>query len=217
MSLSVLWDGVVLAGGRSSRMGQDKALLPWHGVPLYQYMGTILAQANAAEVMVSRRNDGSPQGQTWLQDIVPDRGPMSGIHGALVASKAEALVIVPVDMPLLTSTHIMTLVDHFDGRHGVEFYDYSLPLLLPVNRQVISAVEESIYSTNPKHYALWRLREKLGTRQLPVPDDHQQAFANTNTPTEWQAASAHQWSVGSEQNVGSAAVGAGVTLSSVMA
>ncbi len=207
MSFSVLWDGVVLAGGRSSRMGQDKALLPWHGQPLYQHMAGILAQANAHKVMVNRKDDGSPTSQNWLQDIVPNRGPMSGIHGALVASNADALVIVPVDMPLLTPAHISTLVDHFDGRHGVEFCDYSLPLLLPVTRRVITAVEEAVHSTNPKHYALWRLREKLGTIQLPVPDDHLHAFTNTNTPTEWQAACTHQCTVASGKNSGSAATG----------
>lgn len=178
----------MLAGGQSSRMGQDKALLQWQDRSLYQHMATIAEQSGAHRIWISRFADNTPESHTWLRDIIPGRGPISGIHAALHATHAKALIIVPVDMPLLRPGHLAQLGAHFDGSHPVEYNDYSLPLLLPVNKATREAVERAIRSNNRRDYALWRLMEQLGSIRLIQPADHQQAFANTNTPDEWQAA-----------------------------
>lgn len=169
-------------------MGQDKALFQWQDKPLYRHMSALAELSGAQRVWISRFADDSPESHTWLQDIVPGRGPMSGIHAALHTTCAEALVVVPVDMPLLKPEHLARLVAHFDGAHPVEYNDYSLPLLLPVNESTREAVERAIHSDNRRDYALWRLMDRLGSIRLARPADHQQAFANTNTPDEWQAA-----------------------------
>ncbi|CAM3787498.1 molybdenum cofactor guanylyltransferase [Parendozoicomonas haliclonae] len=178
-----VWDGVVLAGGRSSRMGQDKAHLSWHGQPLFLHMAAVLKEAGAARTMINRIGDGGD----WVRDVIPGRGPLSGIHAALAESKAQALVIVPVDMPLLQPEHIQTLVKNFEGDYPVEFTGYSLPLLLPVNDHVRAVVETAIASEDHRDYALWRLVEKLDGLRVKEPEDHERAFANANTPAEWQA------------------------------
>ncbi len=178
----------MLAGGQSSRMGQDKALFEWYGVPLYQHMTNLLTGADARRVMVNRFADNSSKGRPdWIQDRIPGHGPLSGIHAVLCETDAEALVIVPVDMPLLRSEHINRLVSHYDKKRPVEFAGYSLPLLLPVNDNVRVAVEEAVSSENRRNYALWRLIERLEGCRIDPPEDHEQAFANANTPEEWQA------------------------------
>ncbi len=187
-SSSLLWDSVVLAGGQSSRMGQDKALLQWHGVPLYQHMANILQQAGARRVMVNRFDDPRfDDNKDWIRDRIPGHGPLSGIHTALYETDADALMIVPVDMPLLQPEHIDRLLSYYDNQRPVEFGGYSLPLLLPVNDNVRIAVEEAITSENRQNYALWRLIERLEGCRIDPPADHEQAFANANTPAEWRA------------------------------
>ena len=180
------WTGVVLASGQSSRMGEDKALLMWDGTPLYQHMAQLLTCAGARTVLINR----SGTGQECVADIYPGRGPLSGIHAALSRCFHEALMIVPVDMPLLKPEYLRMLVSRFDGVRPLQFETYSLPLLLPVNDRVRQSVEQAITSDNRRNYALWRLFEALDGQTLPVPDGHQTNFANTNTPQEWQACQA---------------------------
>src|SRR5688572_11349828 len=85
--------GFVLAGGKSTRMGRDKALLDWHGRTLLEHMVQLLSVA-ADQVQVVGRDP--------LPDRLPDCGPLSGIATALEASDTDANLVVAVDLPLLT-------------------------------------------------------------------------------------------------------------------
>lgn len=93
------WIGVVLAGGRSSRMGQDKALLPWRGRPLVAHMQALLRDAGALDVVIS----GDRPGYAGIADAQPDLGPLGGLASVIDhVADATTLVVVPVDMPLLS-------------------------------------------------------------------------------------------------------------------
>ena len=85
--------GFVLAGGRSSRMGRDKALLDWHGRTLLQHMVDLLSSVTGRVQVV---------GRDPLPDRVPDHGPLSGIATALETSETNAILVVAVDLPFLT-------------------------------------------------------------------------------------------------------------------
>ncbi|MTI12776.1 molybdenum cofactor guanylyltransferase [Sansalvadorimonas verongulae] len=184
------WTGVVLASGQSSRMGEDKALLLWEGKPLYQHMGGKLAQAGAEQVLINRGDVAACREYGRVTDRIPGRGPLSGVHAALSVCKCAGLLVVPVDMPLLRPEHIAHLARHFDGAHPVQYQGYSLPLVLPVDKACVQAVDKAIHSDNRRHYALWRLFETLGGVTLPPPEDHAECFSNTNTPEEWQTCQA---------------------------
>ena len=85
--------GFVLAGGKSTRMGQDKALLNWHGQTLLDHMVELLrSAANPVQVV----------GRDPLPDRLPGLGPLSGIATGLAMSSTDANLFVAVDLPLLT-------------------------------------------------------------------------------------------------------------------
>ena len=95
-------EGFVLAGGRSTRMGQDKALLPLGGRALLEIALDklrILPLA-AAPRIVAVRSDLSSHAAV-IADLQPGCGPLSGIEAALAASARPLNVFLPVDMPLL--------------------------------------------------------------------------------------------------------------------
>src|SRR3954447_23098801 len=85
--------GFVLAGGKSRRMGRDKALLDWHGQPLLSHM-TDLLRSVAEQVMVVGRDP--------LPDRLPGCGPLSGIATALETTATHANMVLAVDLPHLT-------------------------------------------------------------------------------------------------------------------
>lgn len=98
--------GAVLAGGRSRRMGRDKARIAWQGQPLWRRQMRILELAGADPVrLVLRRRQrslGAPARE--LRDLRPDSGPLAGLEAALLALPDCAWVaVLAVDLPRIDS------------------------------------------------------------------------------------------------------------------
>ena len=92
--------GFILAGGRSTRMGQDKALLHLAGRPLIQHAVTKL-QRICAYVRILTANPALAHYAPTIADIHPGCGPIGGIHAALTSTATDWNLILPVDMPFL--------------------------------------------------------------------------------------------------------------------
>ena len=98
---------LILCGGQSSRMGEDKAALPMSGATLLERaaafwsarpeVGAVLAAVGTPEHALSL-----PAGVTPVYDLFPGAGPMAGLHAAFSGSDAELLYVSAVDMPFLT-------------------------------------------------------------------------------------------------------------------
>jgi molybdopterin-guanine dinucleotide biosynthesis protein A len=103
--------GFVLAGGRSSRMGEDKALVRLGGQPLVVHALDIL---RAAGLTVSLAGGFSALAAfaPLVQDSQPGLGPLAGICAALASTSARLAVFMPVDLPLLPVSLIAFLLDH---------------------------------------------------------------------------------------------------------
>jgi len=101
--------GFVLAGGRSSRMGTDKALALLAGIPLIQIAIESLA---AAGVPVQIAGSRSPLASfaKEIPDTFPETGPLGGIHAALSASAADWNLFLPVDLPLMAASLLTCLL-----------------------------------------------------------------------------------------------------------
>ena len=112
-SHGVTADGFVLAGGNSSRMGQDKSLVPLAGLPLVEHALTILRSAGLEPRIAGAKSDLS-----FFASVVPDEpsqsglGPLSGICSALAPGSAQYAVFLPIDLPLLPASLIDYLLHH---------------------------------------------------------------------------------------------------------
>ncbi|MGZ6317503.1 MAG: molybdenum cofactor guanylyltransferase [Anaerolineales bacterium] len=104
-------DGFVLAGGRSTRIGQDKALIPLCGKPLIQHALQILREAGMEPRIAGAQSDLSSLAPALMDEpSVSSLGPLSGICSALAACSADFAVFLPVDLPLLPSGLIAWLL-----------------------------------------------------------------------------------------------------------
>ncbi|OLT13710.1 molybdenum cofactor guanylyltransferase [Pseudonocardia sp. CNS-139] len=103
---------VVLAGGRSSRMGTPKAALEWHGSTLLHRTTALLARTVGGPVVVvaapGQDLPALPAGVTVVEDPVEGRGPMQGIAGGLgaLAEKAPAAFVCSTDLPFLHPAYV---------------------------------------------------------------------------------------------------------------
>ena len=112
---------VILAGGRSSRMGRDKARLELGGRPLLARQIQLAREAGAAKVFVSghAERDYLEFGCPVLFDRSADAGPLAGIERALTEISSSWLLVLAVDMPNLTPAILQQLAGRGAGTTGV--------------------------------------------------------------------------------------------------
>lgn len=119
--------GLVLAGGRSTRMGRDKALLPVDGEPLLvravRFLGSfcapvLLAGGNADRTarLLEVRGLGAVTG---VADVVADAGPLAGLVAGLEAAQAGLVAVVAVDLPAPSQPVLELLADRWAGEAAV--------------------------------------------------------------------------------------------------
>lgn len=102
--------GFVLAGGKSSRMGANKALLALNGSALLERAVAILREVCGHVIVVGSRELYQGFGEC-VEDVYRNCGPLAGIHAALLNSQTAHNVIIAVDTPFLTVELLNYLVE----------------------------------------------------------------------------------------------------------
>lgn len=173
MSGEIPFSGLLLAGGRSRRMGTDKALLPVGETPLLDIMVDKMYRAGCDDVVVSRNESG------YTQDIITDKGPLSGLHAGLPECQHSRVLVVPVDMPGLTVEAMRTLASASGSAY---FEDCALPCALKRTTDLKDYIEHQLRSDNGRLsvYALLKY-----TRATALPRVDERTLYNTNTPEQW--------------------------------
>ncbi|WP_026375413.1 molybdenum cofactor guanylyltransferase [Aestuariibacter salexigens] len=175
--------GVVLAGGLSSRMGADKALLQWQGQSLLDRAQTLLNESGVSKVVVS--------GELGIADRYTAQGPVGGIVSVVMNLQMQPhdqLIVLPVDMPLLTTEHINNLCQYAEQHHTSAYYEgYVLPSLLRIEHAVSNKVIRLF--ENGETMSVKRLLALCNA--VPIPCFEQNKFINLNTPAEWQRFHTH--------------------------
>ncbi|MEX1247558.1 MAG: molybdenum cofactor guanylyltransferase [Anaerolineales bacterium] len=96
------FSSVILAGGASRRMGRDKGLLPFHGLPMVGYILRQLEKLGAETLIVTNHPDGYEQ---FKARLVPDEilglGALGGIYSALKHARCDRVLILACDMPFI--------------------------------------------------------------------------------------------------------------------
>lgn len=103
---------IVLAGGKSVRMGQDKALLPWNGTTLLEHCVANLRELTSNIVIVADRADRyALSGCRMAADLYPDAGPVGGIVTGLTALGEGRHIVIACDMPFVRTELLRLLLD----------------------------------------------------------------------------------------------------------
>lgn len=105
------FSAVLLAGGESRRMGEDKAAIVFRGQPLWQRQLDLLRSLRPEKIFVSVRKGPSwlPIDTELLLDEPPFRGPLSGLTRALASMRTSHLIVLAVDMPFMTGEQMRVL------------------------------------------------------------------------------------------------------------
>lgn len=172
--------GVVLAGGRSRRMGRDKALLDWRGRSLLDHALARFAEAGIAHAVVS----GDRPTHAGIPDTHPGEGPLAGLLAVACRHPGRRLLLVPVDMPRLPAAWIEALSRAHAEADALHFAEAPLPLRIQATPDLVARLTGWLDDPGGPR-ALRHLLREFGAVALPTPAGVDDAFENANTPEDW--------------------------------
>ncbi len=165
--------GFVLAGGRSSRMGTDKALVQLGGQPLVVHALEILRAASLTASLAGG-SVALAEFAPLIQDSQPGLGPLAGICTALASTSARLAVFLPIDLPLLPASLISHLLANACNTGSpvtvpsVNGFAQTFPVIL--DRKLLPELESELQAGRLGCYAaLQTAASNLGSQISVVP------------------------------------------------
>jgi FdhD protein/molybdopterin-guanine dinucleotide biosynthesis protein A len=187
--------GVLLAGGKSSRFGSNKALAFFQGKPLISHAAELFSRLFSETLLVTN----NPETYAFLGwpmtgDIFVGSGPLAGIHAALNKVASPQILVIGCDMPLIQEPLIRLLCRESAGwgvvvpelKQGLE------PLCAVYQKSCLTVIEGNL---NEGQRKLNRLFEQLQTKKIPEPilrqaDPKLLSFENINRLPDLEALTA---------------------------
>jgi molybdopterin-guanine dinucleotide biosynthesis protein A len=178
--------GFVLVGGRSLRMGRDKALLSLNGSTLIQHIASQVLQSAGSATLVGSPERYEGLGYPAIADRMQGRGPLGGVYTALSVSQMDWNLIVACDMPAVTADFFKDLLSAAEATGadclvpetaaGLE------PLCAVYHRRCRDAAHRALTCNILKMHDFV---STLRAQKWPVPDPSR--LLNANTPEEWKS------------------------------
>lgn len=172
--------GVVLAGGRSRRMGRDKALLAWQGRSLVDHALVRFGEAGLAQSVVS----GDRPAHSGIPDAHEGQGPLAGLLAVARTHPGRRLLLVPVDMPMLPAAWLARLAVTAPEATALHFEGSPLPLRIDARPGLIALLSRWLGDPEGPR-AIRHLLSECEARTLQAPDASPWALDNANTPEDW--------------------------------
>jgi len=184
--------GIILSGGKSSRMGENKSLLKIGNKTIIERIVELMKDIFSENIIITNTPDEYKFLQLPLyEDIYKWKGPLAGIHSGLTYSKTEKNFVISCDTPLMIKEMIQYIVN-FQTRKPIVFCraaGYRQPLIGVYKKQIIIE-NEKLLSNNDEttdksfHHFLKKVNaEIIDPQDLPFYKD--ELFFNVNSPDDY--------------------------------
>jgi molybdopterin-guanine dinucleotide biosynthesis protein A len=185
--------GFVTAGGRSSRMGRDKAWLNLGGRPMIERVIAAIKPVTSAIHIIANREDYMQFGFPVFADENEGIGPLEAIRLALTKSWTRLVIVVGCDLPFLRAElfeYLLAAIDKNYAAIPISADGKFEPLAAVYSTEALNEVTELIAGGK---YKVSRLFERLPTRFVPFAEIKNLSgsslfFENVNTPEQYEAA-----------------------------
>jgi molybdenum cofactor guanylyltransferase len=181
---------ILLAGGKSSRMGRDKAFLEFDGQPLWRRQIETLRALSPEQLLIA-----GPPREEWREfelvaDIIAGAGPLSGVVAALRKCTAPHLVVLAVDLPGMKADFLRSLLLDCSDEQGVIPRSSRglepLAAIYPVGCAALGAASLLDRDFSVTSFARRALAEGL-LREREIALAEESLFANLNTPADYES------------------------------
>jgi|TARA_B110000495_G_scaffold195169_1_gene202365 molybdopterin-guanine dinucleotide biosynthesis protein A len=179
--------GIILAGGKSSRMGEDKGLVLLNGKPMVQYIIEVLKEVVSDIIIISNNESYTKFGIPVYADIIKDKGPVGGIYTGLYNSTTELNFCISCDVPMISSDFILWLLKR-SGNASITlpmYKDKVHQMIGVYSKQVLSNFKES---TEKGHLKLSQVNSDMACEIIDIEKEYanfdELIFSNINTKNE---------------------------------
>ena len=179
--------GVILAGGKNSRMGTDKGLLMVQGERIVERIIKAIKPAVDEIIIISNGTNYDYLGYKIYSDLIKDSGPMGGIYTALSLSDTKKNFVVSCDMPFISMELVNFIIKNAaDCQIAIPKHDDRLEPICAVYDK--SCVEQFSVLLKAKDLKLHDSLSYFKVKQIHVPENIFDAtcFENINTPAEYE-------------------------------
>lgn len=166
--------GIVLAGGKSSRMGTDKGFISWKGKPFINHSIDAVKPLVKNILIVSDHKQYESLGYKRIEDVFPEKGPLSGLYSGLLKSETQLNVVLSCDIPLISVEVVEILLSaYIEGTNAVvcKTDNKMMPLVALYSKNCIDRCQELLKNDER---SMMQLLEKLD-RVIYVSLNQQQA------------------------------------------
>jgi molybdenum cofactor guanylyltransferase len=189
--------GIILCGGRSTRMGSSKALLPFGDETMLQRVVRLLGTVVSPLVVVAAAEQSLPQlpsAVTITRDEREGRGPLEGLRAGLKAlpPDVEAAYVTSCDVPLLVPEFVQQMI-HFLSDHDiavVEIDGFAHPLSAVYRRRTLPHIEALLAQDRLRPVFLFEavITRRVRPEELASADPQLLTLRNLNTPEDYREA-----------------------------
>lgn len=175
--------GIILAGGKSSRMRMDKGFCALNGKPMIQYAIEVLEQLCDFIIISSNNEDYELFEYPVIPDIIKDIGPMGGIYSGLKQSNTQHNFFISCDMPMVTVELVQHILSSKEGYDAVipTWNNYPEPMCAYYNKSILESLTELIQKED---YKLQNITQNVNHRTLEITNKldfyNARLFANVN-------------------------------------
>ncbi|MDF2654272.1 MAG: mobA2 [Bacillota bacterium] len=181
---------IILAGGFSSRMNRDnKAFLKMGGESLIEIILKQVAVFDEILIVSNTPQDYASLGVRTVTDIIPQKGPLGGIHSGLTHAKHNYSIVLPCDMPFIRAEVLLYLARQAEGYDAVvpKLDDKYQPLCSVYSKACIDPIKcclENDIRKITKLYGMIHVKE-ISALELQAFGDPETLFRNINDPEEY--------------------------------
>lgn len=171
-------------------MGQDKSQLVYRGKSLFQNAMDLLYATGADKVLVS----GSVDGYDTIEDILPDCGPLGGLHAVLHALDEEGgldgslLLVIPVDMPMLNPDALARLVVSIGEADNCHYDGEIFPCVFRLQKKLLKHLD-GLFSESRElggERSMKALLKQFSEKKVSSQGFQDTLFLNINDPGDWE-------------------------------
>lgn len=183
----------VMAGGKSSRMGTDKAFIPLLGKPMIEHVLDRVRGLGDEQIIITN----APQKYRYLglplySDIHKESGPLGGLHAALARARHDHVLVVACDMPWLNAALLEHMVSLRTSADVIvpRWTKHPEPLHAVYSKACLEPITDCLRAQTLKLIAFYgRVRVRyLEREELTKFDASGRSFANINTPDDLKQA-----------------------------
>lgn len=184
MDLSKKIVGIVLSGGKSSRMGQEKGLLQFKEKPLIVYAIEAILPLSDQIVISTNTSQYDYLQFPIVKDEIQDCGPLGGIYSCMKAYKADYYLVISCDVPLVCTELYSDLINNINHHSAIIVCEQKRkhPLVGIYSKSSFPFIEKRIKNSDLK---MMLLLEELNAKDFYLTDEqdyyHEDLLKNTNT------------------------------------